>query len=117
MKTILMMVALALGACTLTSKERTELIGAGLDVAVVGVEILHDVGVDVLTASENTIKIVAIACDYLETGSPVVVAAINIVVARLNDGAVDPVTTDEFTNGLTKTCRLIEAVLTPPAEA
>ena len=117
MKWIPIVAILALGACTLTSQERTDLVDAGIDMAVVGVEMLHDVGVDVLTASENTIKIVAIACDYLETGSPVVVTAINIVVARLNDTAVDPVTVAEFTNGLAKTCRLIEAVLTPPAEA
>ena len=116
MKWIPIVAALALGACTLTSQERTDLVGAGLDVAVVGVEILHDVGVDVLTASESTIKIVAAVCGYIEAGSPVVVVAINIVVARLNDGAVDPVTVDEFTSGLAQTCRLIEAVLTAPAD-
>ena len=117
MKTILMICALALGACTLTSQERTDLVDAGIDMAVVGVEMLHDVGVDVLTVSPGTIEIVGKVCGYIEAGSPVIVTAINIVVARLNDSAVSPVTVDEFTSGLAQTCRLIEAVLTPPVDA
>ncbi len=107
---------MALGACSLTSAERTDLMNAGLEIAIVGVEMLHDVGVDPLIASENTIKTVERVCGYIEAGSPMVVTAINIVVARLNDGAVEPVTVDEFTSGLAKTCWLIEAILTP-AEA
>ena len=105
------------GACTITSEESYELVGAGLDMAVVGVEMLHGGGVDALNASDNTIKLVATVCVYLETGSPVVVTAINIVVARLNDGVIDPVTVAEFTNGLTKACQLIEAVLKPSVDA
>lgn len=115
MKWIPIAAMMALGACTLTSQERTDLVDAGLDMAVVGVEMLHVVGVDPLNASAGTIEIIGKVCGYIEAGSPVVVTAINIVVARLNDTAVDPVTVDEFTNGLAKTCRLIEAVLTAPA--
>ncbi len=116
MKWIPIVAAMALGACSLTSQERTDLVDAGLDMAVVGVELLHTVGVDPLSASENTIEIVGKVCGYIDAGSPMVVTAINIVVARLNDGAVDLVTVDEFTSGLAKTCWLIEAILTP-AEA
>ncbi len=112
MKWIPIAAVMALGACSLTSQERTDLVDAGLDMAVVGVEMLHAAGIDPLTASDNTIEIVGKVCDYIEAGSPVAVTAINIVVARLNDGAVDPVTADEFISGLEKTCRLIEAMLT-----
>ncbi len=113
MKWIPIVAVVALGACSLTSAERTDLVDAGLEMAVVGVEMLHEVGVDPLHASENTIKAVGMVCDYIEAGSPLAVTAINIVVSRLNDSAVDPVTVDEFTSGLAQTCRLIEAVLTP----
>ena len=113
MKWVPIAAVMALSACSLTSQERTDLVDAGLDMAVVGVELLHNVGVDPLSASEKTIEIVGEVCGYIEAGSPLVVTAINVVVARLNDGAVDPVTIEEFTSGLTQTCLLIEAVLTP----
>ncbi len=115
MKWIPIVAVMALGACTMTSAERTAMVDAGLDMAVVGVEMLHDVGVNPLNASANTIEIVGKVCGYIEAGSPMFVTAINIVVARINDSAIDPVTADEFTSGLGKTCRLIEAVLTAPA--
>jgi len=115
MKWIPIVAVMALGACTMTSQERTDLVDAGIDMAIVGVEMLHAVGVDPVTASAGTIEIVGKVCGYIEAGSPVVVTAINIVVARLNDTAVDLVTVDEFTSGLAQTCRLIEAVLTAPA--
>ncbi len=115
MKWIPIAAVMALGACSLTSAERTDLVDAGLDMAVVGVEMLHDVGVDPLNASDNTIKIVGKVCGYIEAGGPMIVTAINIVVVRINDSAVDPVTADEFTSGLAQTCRLIEAILTAPA--
>lgn len=116
MKSAILVGALALGACSLTSAERTALRDTGLAAALVAVETLHEVGVDPVNASPEALKWANAACKLLEVGSPLIVTAINIAVERQNEGA-DPVTVEEFTGGLEGICELIEAVLTPAQAA
>ena len=118
MKWIPIVAVMALGACSLTSQERTDLRDVGLAAALVAVETLHEVGVDPVNASPETLKWANAACKLLEVGSPLIVTAINIAVARQNEGT-DLVTVEEFTGGLKGVCELITAVLTPvtPADA
>lgn len=111
MKPILFAAALSLGACSLTSQERTDLVDSGMTLAIAGVEMLHAMGDDPFSASPKALAIADTVCSYMDAGEPLIVAVINIALDRFNATEnVDPVTAEEFRAVLDDACKIVALI-------
>ena len=119
------LIALALGACSLTAEDREAYRETGLRTAMLAVEALESVGIAPEDVDPKILRWANAACQLLDAGSPLIVQAINNIVARHNadrasEDQTDPVSIEEFIAGLHGVCEIIEAVLAPdesPADA